>query len=157
MQLIYGFDGFDLIWLSGSGIFDNAGASVLSLTQASDVSADISIGGYIVLMILLRFAAYLLFALFTMSVSELTRKTMTAAAASAVCVFAPYILSRFTRLPFYADVSAFISANRFLLSSNASPFDAAPAVFVVLLTLSAAYWRFCKITVNKKRRTVNSD
>ena len=58
---------------------------------------------------------------------------------------------------FLTDVSAFMSANRFLLSSNASPFDAAPAVIVVLLTLFAAYWRFCKIRVNKKRRTVNSD
>ena len=52
---------------------------------------------------------------------------------------------------FLADVAAFISANRFLLSSNASPFDAAPAVIVVLLTLFAAYRRFCKIKTNKKK------
>ena len=56
---------------------------------------------------------------------------------------------------FLADVPAFMSANRFLLSSNASPFDAAPAVIVVLLTLFAVYRRFCRIGINKKRRTAD--
>ena len=131
----------DLIVCISNGAFANASASVYSLTPAKDVSIDVSIGQYLLIMYLLRFAAYELFAVIAVSLSAITGKTAISSAFSAVLVFVPYIVGKFGNVPLFADLSALMSANAVLLSPDkcAADFIVMP-VFAALL-LFAAYIR----------------
>ena len=136
------FTAIDVIVCASNGAFSNADASVLSLMAARYVSLDISIGEYLLIMYLLRFASYELFAIILTSLSAITRKTIASSVFVSVLVFVPYIINKLESVPLAVNLSSFMSANKVLLSP-----DVSPASFIVLplfagLLLILAWFRF---------------
>ncbi len=136
------FTAVEVASCASNGAFSCASASVLSLAPAENVKADISIGTYVFIMYLLRFAAYESFALIVSSLSALTGRTMTAAALSTALVFIPYAAGKLGTVPPWADISSVMAANGVLLSAdiNAAAFIIPPLTSVLLT--AAAYIKF---------------
>ncbi len=132
----------DVIVCASNGAFANADASVLSLMAARYVSLDISIGEYLLIMYLLRFASYELFAIILTSLSAITRKTIASSVFVSVLVFVPYIINKLESVPLAVNLSSFMSANKVLLSPDVSPasFSVLPLFAGLLLIL--AWFRF---------------
>lgn len=136
------FSATDIIACASNGAFSHADASVYSLSPAKDLSMDISIGEYMIIMYLIRFVFYEIFAVITVSLSAITRKTMAASLFSVVLVFVPYIIGKLGNVPRAANISAFLSANSVLLSPDKSMTDFIILPLFSLLLLISSRIRF---------------
>ena len=132
----------DIISCASNGAFTQMSASLFSLTPAKDVSLDINIGEYLFLMYLMRFLFYELFTAIMVSLSAITGKTLAASVLSSVLVYIPYGIGKYGNVPLAINISSFLSANKVLLSHDASAihFIGFPLFAVLLLIL--AWFRF---------------
>lgn len=109
---------FSFAFLGFGGLLDHPFASVHSLDPASGFPYEISIASYVVILFLVKWLSYLLFSLFVLSLSALTRKTVGAISISLAAVLIPYALNALLDFPEILDPSSYMAGNRVLLTGG---------------------------------------
>lgn len=149
--LALGFALLDLFLLwRGEGL-PALSAPLISMERYADVKGAITVGGYLVLCIVLRLLGALILALLTTTLSCLLKNTKLVLALTAAITLLPYALFYFgIKLARYFDFTALLSGDRLWLNSWAQGSAALLVIFVaVAIALTAgltavSYRKFCK-------------
>ncbi len=123
---------------------------LFTVTTYSNTASGLTVGHYLILLVILRMLAYTLFGLLIASLSGCLRSEWTAAGAT-LLLFIPYLLNGLGLNLFeVVDVTAMLSADRlYLLSTKWGGLGGLVFIMlawgaVMLLLISRAYKRFCK-------------
>ena len=116
------FSALDLSVAYANGAFEGARYSVMSIAAGSGAFADVSLGAYTAILLLLRYSAYVAFASAVSAFSELSGGTVPAISLSTCVVFIPYVVRILTKEPFPFDISAAMAGNPLLLGNGTVPY-----------------------------------